>query len=272
MNLAPLYTAENCKPAFQLRWSLACFSRNTLFLPPDFQKQINALAERHGVRVLEAFQSSDTKFQLLISSIPKLPPSKIVKLAKGSMQHVLRLKSVVSLSRNFRLVATGAANLSAAENYVSSQLEHHPLASSFSMERMKSFCLRFDNVDLSQPIQSSHGQYVIGLHLVFVHAQRWRTANEDFHLKTQAAILATAQKRRHRISRVSILPDHTHITLGFGYEECPEDLAFSYMNNIAFMHGMQPFLMHSYYSGTIGPYNMNAIRERLRVEEAAVAG
>ena len=272
MGFTPLYTTENCKPAYQLRWSLACFLRSSFFLPSAFQEQVSALAEPHGVRILEVVQSSDVKFQVLLSSLPNLPPSKIVKLFKGSAQHLLRIECVAKLSRNFRLVSTGSANLTAVENYVSGQLEHHPLASPFSMERMRPFSQSFDGVDLSQPIQSSHGQYVLGLHLVFVHAQRWRTVNEDFHQKTQAAILATAKKKQHRISRISILPDHTHITLGFGYQECPRDIALSYMNNIAFKHEMQPFLMHSYYVGTIGPYNMSAIRQYLRVEEAAVAG
>jgi REP element-mobilizing transposase RayT len=221
---------------------------------------------------LELVQSSDVKFQALVSSLPNLPPSKIVKLVKGSAQHLLRLEDEAKLSRNFRLVSTGSANLSTVENYVNGQLEHHPLASSFSMERMKPFSQSFDGVDLSQPIQSSHGQYILGLHLVFVHAQRWRTVNEDFQKKTQAAILGTAKKKLHRVSRISILPDHTHITLGFGYQESPEAIALSYMNNIAFKHEMQPFLMHSYYVGTIGPYNINAIRQQLRVEEASVAG
>lgn len=272
VNLSPRYTPENCNPAYQLRWSLTCFTRTAFSLPANTQAEINQITEPHGVRVLELFQRSETKLQLLVSTNPELSPSKVVKLAKGSTQHVLRSGEGVSFSRKFGLVSTGNANLSSAENYVSGQIEHHLLASVASMERMRQFTHSFESVDLAQPILSSHGQYVLGLHLVLVHAERWRTVNQGVHEKTQSAILATARKKGHRISRVSILPDHTHITMGFGYQECPGELALSYMNNIAFKHQMQPFLMYSYYAGTIGPYNMNAIRLNLRVEEAALAG
>jgi hypothetical protein len=41
----------------------------------------------------------------------------------------------------------------------------------------------------------------------------------------------------------------------------PDD---TYMNNIAFLHGMRPVLQCGYYAGTFGEYNLEAIRRRLR--------
>ncbi len=36
-----------------------------------------------------------------------------------------------------------------------------------------------------------------------------------------------------------------------------------YMNNIAYAHGMKPLLYHSYYVGTFGTYDLDAIRRSL---------
>ena len=57
-----------------------------------------------------------------------------------------------------------------------------------------------------------------------------------------------------------MLADHIHLTLGMPYEIAPGDAALSYMNNIAFAHGMIRLFSSSYYVGTFGEYDMNAVR------------
>ena len=62
------------------------------------------------------------------------------------------------------------------------------------------------------------------------------------------------------LSRVGLLPDHIHLVLGFSPEEAPLDVALRYMNNIAFVFGMEPVLMHSCYLGTVGEYDLGAAK------------
>ena len=40
-------------------------------------------------------------------------------------------------------------------------------------------------------------------------------------------------------------------------------VALAYMNNLAYAHGMQPLFYHSYYAGTFGTYDLDAIRRLL---------
>jgi REP element-mobilizing transposase RayT len=259
MDLQPLYTSRNCNAAYQSRWSLALFPSQRLPPSREWLESLKLAAERDHVRILEYHELANN-IVFLLSTLPSTNPPAIVKSVKGRLTHVLRDICTIDFRRNFRLTTVGDAKATEIENYVANQLDHHRLASDVSQERMREFTVCFDDADLIAPVNSSHGQYVIALHVVLVHAARWRTAERDFLLRTQNAILATARKKEQTISRLSLLPDHLHFTLKFGYEMSPLDVVLPYMNNIAFMHGMSPVLMESYYAGTIGPYDMNAVR------------
>lgn len=51
------------------------------------------------------------------------------------------------------------------------------------------------------------------------------------------------------------------MTLGTHPDEAPRDVALSYMNNIAFAHGMNPVLMYGCYLAGFGEYDLGAIRD-----------
>ncbi len=125
---------------------------------------------------------------------------------------------------------------------------------------LQSNTLSDDSLDITQPISNNHGRYVLGLHLVLVHTERWRIANAAFVQTSKEAFLASAKKYGLGISRLSILADHLHAAIRFTYDQSPEQIALSFMNNIAYCHGMLKMWMDSFYVGTIGPYDMNAIR------------
>jgi len=260
MTPTPLYNLDNCDAAYQLRWSLALFLLSPL--PPSNQwlDDLKAATERDSVRILEYHSLPNGTVQFLLSTQPTVAPPAIVKSIKGRLQTILRPVATTSFRRNFRLTSVGEASVNVVENYVAQQLEHHPLVSHRSQQWLQSFSLTFNDVDLTEPLNSSHGQYVLAVHIVLVHAARWRIAEPAFLEKTRDAILAAAAKKHHRVSRLSLLPDHVHFTLKIRYEVSPAEVALSYMNNVAFRHGMLNLWMPSYYAGTIGPYDMNAIR------------
>lgn len=258
----PLYTSESCNAAFQLRWSLAVFPKQPL--PPQdlWLPQLAAATERDQVRILEV-HVDQASTQFLVSTHPAIHPPAIVKSVKGRLMHSLRPLADITLKRNFRLSSVGEANANTVEDYVAKQLEHHPLASDRSQQKLEQLQRSFSDVNLCQPVNSAHGQYVIGLHLVLVHAERWRTVELTFLERTQQAVLAIAARKNHSLSRVGILPDHLHLTLRPHYEHSPAEVALWYMNNIAYWHGQVRIWMDSYYVGTIGPYDMQAIRSHV---------
>jgi len=264
----PIYTATSCKPAYQLRWSLSIFP---ITLLPPINKWLNDLQAstvRDHVHTLDARILSDNVTQFLLSTEPSASPPEIVKSVKGRLQTILRPELKVAYRRNFRLTSVGDASIEVVENYVVGQLAHH--RNSFTTETTRFESIQFEDrsVDLRVPINSAHGQYLLALHIVLVHAERFRIGNLEFLGQTKDSILRHATKNQHRITRLAILPDHVHFTLGVGYDQSAVEIVLSYMNQVAAAHGGLRLWMDSFYVGTIGPYDMGAVRKGLEVNRS----
>jgi REP element-mobilizing transposase RayT len=255
----PIYTAENCHPAYQLRWSLALFA-DGLPGPEKWLQRLKEAVEPDKVRILEQRHKPPNVWFFLLSTKPPVSPAKIVKSVKGRLQHLVRADVPSAFRRNFSLTAVGDARRDVVEKYVEGQLGHHRMADQRVEQQLARFQLAFPEVDLSQPVFSSHGRYHCNLHAVLVHQERWREVRLERLEATRDMVLGVARKRRHRLSRLALLSDHVHVTLGFGYEESPEEVALAYLNNLAYAHGMKGIFTHGYYVGTFGKYDMGAIR------------
>jgi REP element-mobilizing transposase RayT len=259
----PIYNASNCSPAYELRWSLAIFAKTTLPPASDWLTQLISVVERDGVRILEYAAYRPPTHQFLLSTRPDVAPPAIVKSVKGRLQHRIRATHPNVFRRNFSLTSVGRVNRDTVEAYVADQLGHHRMADPRVLDRLARFQLAFEDVDLSQPIFSSHGRYHYNLHLVLVHDRRWCEIREDRLEATRDMAIKVAKKKRHRMSRLALLADHLHLTLGCAVNESPQDVALSYLNNLAYVQGMQAIYQFSYYVGTFGDYNMGAVRRRL---------
>ena len=53
------------------------------------------------------------------------------------------------------------------------------------------------------------------------------------------------------------------MTMGCSLNESPEAVALAYLNNLAYAQGMKPVFCYSYYVGTFGEYDMDAVRRCL---------
>jgi REP element-mobilizing transposase RayT len=261
--MEPLYTPSNCSPAYELCWSLALFA--TANIPPAtcWIEPLRQAVEPDGVRVLDHACREANVWLLLLSTRPGVAPPAIVKSVKGRLQHLLCESHPQAFRRNFSLTSVGEARRTVVEAYVASQFEHHRMAEPQVQERLAPFQLSFSDVDLSQPQFSSHGRYLYNLHLVLVHDQRWREVREDRLALTRDMIVRVAAKKQHRLSRAGILPDHLHLAFGCHYQQSPEDAALSYLNNLAFAHGMKPVFQYGYFVGTFGEYDLDAVRRNV---------
>jgi len=256
----PLYTTDNCNPAYQLRWSLAVFPHAELPSTDSWLDALKSGTETDGVRVLECHRRAADVWQFLLSTLPAVAPPQIIKSVKGRLQNLVQQTHPKAFRRNFSLTSLGDANRTAVEQYVSNQLGHHRMADSRIAARLERYQVEFLDVDLSRPIVSSHGRYVYNLHLVLVHAERWRQASEAFLGATRDTVIKAARQKGHRLSRLAVLADHLHLSFGAPYERSPEEIALSYLNNLAYAHGMQAVYQFGYYVGTFGEYDMDAVR------------
>jgi REP element-mobilizing transposase RayT len=261
--MQPLYTPANCKSAYEMRWSLALFATSALPPADQWLPQLKAVVERDGVRILEHHFREPATQQFLVSTKPAVTPPAIVKSVKGRLQHLLQGINPQAFRRNFSATSVGEVRRKIVEAYVANQLGHHRMADERVQERLGLFQTNLPEVDLSQPQFSSHGRYLYNLHLVLVHNERWCNADEASLKATRDMFVRVATKKGHRPSRLAILADHLHATLGCGHAESPEEVALGYLNNLAFAHGMQPLYRFSYFVGTFGEYDLGAVRQAL---------
>ncbi len=217
----PYTIEESSSVAYQLRWSLALFPTSPVSKPLDWISELSSRCEPDAIRVLEGSVSNSGTLFLLLSTQPIVKPSFIVQRVKGRLQHLLRDRGGIQWRRNFRLSTVGDANAETVDRYVANQLAHHTMVSPTSHSILADVAWHDPEVDVSQPLTSSHGQYILGLHGVLVHAERWRNANPDFVERTRQATLSSLQESGCQVSRIALLADHMHFVVRFHYDVAP---------------------------------------------------
>ncbi len=259
----PIYTAANCTPAFQLRWSLALFQHQTLPEPGDWLEPLKQVVEKDGVRILEAQFRSPKSWLFLLSSAPSISPSNIVKSVKGRWQHLLRPSHSNAFQRNFSISSVGDPTADSVAGYIDKQLAHHGIKDVRLVAELCDFQWNNPGVDLNQPRFSAHGRYIYNLHLVFVHQKCWSALERENWETTRRMVRQASDRKGNLLSRLGLLPDHVHILLGCYPSESPQEVAFGYMIKLAFAHAMTHVFAFGYYSGTVGRYDMRAIWKNL---------
>jgi len=258
----PLYTAENCRPAYQLNWSVSIFWRSPGPAPATWIEALTQSCEADGVRILEHRAKSPTTTQFLVSTRPETAPPEIVRSLKGRLQYLVRQDAPRAFQRNYSIHSVGSVNRAAVEAYVASQLGHHAMADERVQKRLGRYQIHRPEVDLSQPQRSAHGEYRYNLHLVLVHEGRWNEVNEDVLSAVRDMLLKTPRAKGHQLSRAGILADHVHVVVGCRLTESPLEVALGYLNNLAYAQGMQRIYQYGFYVGTVGEYDLDAIRRQ----------
>jgi REP element-mobilizing transposase RayT len=87
--------------------------------------------------------------------------------------------------------------------------------------------------------------------------------SEPILVATRDMIVNSCRQEGRRLSRVAILPNHIHISVGCGIEESPESVGLSMLHNLACTQGMRTAFKFGYYVGTVGNFDRNAIWNRL---------
>lgn len=77
-----------------------------------------------------------------------------------------------------------------------------------------------------------------------------------------AAAQQVASSRRYLLGSLAVLPDHVHMHLRGSCEESPEQIVLAFKNEMAKQLKIPGFWQPTYYVGTVGVYNMRALREK----------
>lgn len=254
-DVAPIYTAHNCRAAYQLNWSLSIFWHEAVS-EAGWLHDLQVVVEPDGVRILEHRFAKPGVSQFLLSTRPDVSPEQVVRSIKGRLQYLVRKAQPKAFRRNYGLRSLGSASRSVVEQYVGSQTEHQPMADPAVQSMVCSLQLDNPQVDLSQPSRNAHSLCWYNLHVCFVNDGRCRETRKETLNRMREMILRASAKKGHRLSRAGILTDHVHLTLGCNTGESPAEVALSYMNNLAYVCGSKRVFAFGFYVGTFGEYDL----------------
>jgi REP element-mobilizing transposase RayT len=263
MQPVPIYTPQNIpEPAYHLRYTWSGWPSEGEFpaLPP--LEELKDRWETDGLRLLEQHVRPEL-IQLTFSVRPQVSPVFFAARVKGRLQHAYRAcVRPVSFSRKVAVRTIGRNDRHAVEEYIGRQVAKEALADACLREDLDRCTVRYPAVDLSVPSETVSGRYWYNLHVVLVTCgrERYRDAAHFHMLRDQS--LRIAEKKGHRISVLSPMPDHLHLALRGHVEDAPETIVLSLMNNLAFALGQKPVWEFGYYVGSFGEYDMNAVRRQ----------
>lgn len=233
--------------------------RNAIWLEP-----LKTVTESDGVRILEVHFTQPNVAQFLVSTRPSLAPSDIVRSIKGRWQYILKSQHPSAFRRNYFIGSVGEANCETLNNYVARQCEKHPMADERVTAKLAAMQFHDPRVELDAEQVGNYGKFVYALQVVIENAGGWNEIRDDVLIATRDMIVRASGAKGWRLGRIGLLSNHIHILLGCTVTESPESVALSLLNNLAFVQGMKPVFRFSYYVGTFGGYDRDAIRRRVQ--------
>jgi hypothetical protein len=120
-----------------------------------------------------------------------------------------------------------------------------------------------ERIDLSAVRYSAHGQFIYNLHIVIENADHLPDAREETLVATRRMLTRACAQKGWLLSRIGMASNHLHVLLGCDVSEAPRGVALSLLNNLAYAQGMIAAYEFSYYIGTFGNYDRDAIRRML---------
>ncbi|MGA2618035.1 MAG: transposase [Thermoguttaceae bacterium] len=262
MQPQPLYQSHGVQPAFALRYSWTGWpARRPLAVDCAVLEEVRPQWEGEGMRLLEHYWS-DERIQLTFSATPDISPVFLAARAKARLQHALRKvgPTFSGFSRKVSVCSVGHNCRQDVEVYIAAQVDAARFSDPAFRAILQESTVLCDGVDLSVPTESAHGRYWYNLHLVLVTAERFRIAKRARLARLRDCSFQIAARKGYRISRLSVMPDHLHASLGGNIEHSPREIAMTFQNNLAYMMGQVRIWADTFYVGTFGEYDMWAIR------------
>lgn len=265
MHPEPLYQPAHLRAAYQLRYGWTGWPSKTPFPSTVLASVLPDIAsewENDGLRVLESSLAAE-QLQLTLSTTPQVSPITLAARVKGRIQHHCRRRGTpIDFSRKLAVRSLGDPTRGQVETYIRNQVPKEALADNRFREMLTAFTVVQPQVDLSQPTESNSGRYWYNLHLVLVVSERYRIGEVATLAKIRDTTFQVCVKKGYAASSVAVLPDHLHLAVRGAIAQSPEEIALSFLNNLAYVLDQRPWWETGYYAGTFGEYGMAAVQPK----------
>jgi REP element-mobilizing transposase RayT len=250
------YTAHTTTPAFSLRWSWTGWpSQGSMPTLNELEwLELTQTWEKDGIRVLERKCTRD-QWQATVSTRPDLTPVFIVNRMKGRIDYFFRSRNTVSLR------AIGHNRSTDVQEYIAKQVASANFCDTSYANALAKFTRVWrEQPDWNDPLEVNSGRYWYQLHVVLVVDDRHRIRDMSFLHGLFEESQSVCANREYRLGAISVMPDHLHLSLRGVIADSPETIAIGLMNETYSRLQVNSLWKPSYYVGTCGGYNMNAVR------------
>ena len=269
MNPSPYYTPSTTHPpAYQLRYTWTGWPAKTYMFPrppaDEIWSRLRSEWEEDGIRLLETSWRRES-ICLSLSTKPTVSPILLAERVKGRLDYACRTRrDRLRFSRKLAVRSMGDVRYEQVLEYIGSQIDNRRFANRTYSEYLKQFTVRDPTVDLRRPTRTKSGAYWYDLHLVILVDRRYGQLGSMDLRRVRDGSFRIARRKGHLLSAVAVVPDHIHMAIRGLLQMSPEELALSYLNDLAQVTGTRSIWQPGYYVGTFGVYNMNAIRPRFK--------
>lgn len=260
LRLQPIYTNANTTAAYQLNWSVTLFLRHPFQFSSACFDALREITEVDSVRILEHQQIQARQLRFFVSTQPQVSPAQVIRSLKGRLQYLIRVEDPKLFQRNYSICSVGDPDNDRLHAYVAKQTSRHRMSDPRVQELMESLQFLDESVDLKKARLSSYGQYIYNLHVVLENHDHLHNVHESHLRQLRSMVIRACERKQQLLASIGLVTNHMHILLGCDIRSSPQEVALSLMNNIAYAMGMKAMTEFSYYVGTFGPYNRNAIR------------
>jgi REP element-mobilizing transposase RayT len=183
------------------------------------------------------------------------------------LQYLVRDATPRFWRRHYAITSVGDANNQTLQRYVAGQVEHHPQADARAVSRLSEFQYHDPGVDLAALRVTAHGRFTHSLHVVLENTRHLCDTRSTWLEATRTMLIGACRKKGWLLARVGLVGNHLHALVGCDVVDIPRDVALCLINNLAFTHEMKPVYEYSFYVGTFGPYDHDAIRRQLVADQ-----
>jgi REP element-mobilizing transposase RayT len=97
-----------------------------------------------------------------------------------------------------------------------------------------------------------------------VVSARYRISDALTLAKIRDTAVRICAKKGYATSTLAVLPDHLHFAVRGAITHSPEEIALSFLNNLAHVLERRRWWEAGFYAGTFGEYGMAAVRQKGR--------
>ena len=259
----PLYTPDNTKCIHCLYYDWTGWVSQKAVFPNTISEAVEyctPLWMNDGFKIKKWNVKNDI-IQILFEVKPEIAPVLLTKRVKGRLDNALRkLGTPVKFSRKVGFRCLGENTREIVNNYVMKQVSKSDYVDERFKKSLSEFTFLNKDTDLSQPFVAAHGRYWVNIHLVIVvEDRRFPITRKDNFEKIKELCFKIANKKEIEIARLSIMPDHIHITLKGNPMMSPIDIGCSFLSNLAYLLGNNRCWSSEFYVGTFSEYSVHKL-------------